>query len=284
MSVPLPGLRCRDLPDWLALQQRHRQGEILSPLLPLGDDAAYIWVPKNGCTTLKRAWLQLRNAEAPPAGHLDLHGAALAFSHWLTPAELQEVSTHRRLVAIWRDPIDRFVSACRSHLVELTTGRIHTRLLAAASGDAAAYQANVAYHDELFRSNGVSSFADDCAPIAVMNAVALQLAGWSHCHIDWGHHTAPQVAFLGADPQMYTSILGMEEINALIRHWSAAAGVAIDAAPQHVSAVQGADDHWRRLQRGDLSAEAITALEQFYAADWAFITLAQQLLGAWQAA
>jgi hypothetical protein len=284
MSAPLPGLRCRDLPDWLALQQRHRQGEMLSPLLPLGDDAAYIWVPKNGCTSLKRAWLQLGHAEAPSTDHLDLHGAGLAFSHWLTPAELQEVSIQRRLVAIWRDPIDRFVSACRSHLLELTTGRIHARLLAAAAGDAAVYQANVVYHDQLFRSHGVSSFADDSAPIAVMNAVALQLADWSHCHIDWGHHTAPQVAFLGADPQLYTSILGMEQIDALICHWSEAAGVAIDATPKHVSAVQSADDPWRRLQRGDLSAEAIAALEQFYAADWAFITLAEQLLGPWQAA
>jgi len=284
MNAPLPGLRCRDISDWHALQKRHRQGQILSPLLPLGDDAAYIWAPNNGCTTLKRAWLQLRNAETPPAGHLDLLGTVLAFSHWLTPAELQAVSTQRRLVAIWRDPIDRYVSACRSHLVQLTTGRIHARLLTAAAGDSAAYQANVAYHDQLFRSHGVSSFADDCSPIAVMNAVALQLSDWSHCHIDWGHHTAPQVAFLGADPQLYTSILGMEQIDALIRHWSAAAGVAIDADPQSLSAVHGVDDPWRCLQRGDLSAEAITALEQFYAADWAFITLAQQLLGDWQAA
>jgi hypothetical protein len=37
MNAPLPGLRCRDLSDWLALQKRHRQREMLSPLLPLGD-------------------------------------------------------------------------------------------------------------------------------------------------------------------------------------------------------------------------------------------------------
>jgi hypothetical protein len=54
MSTPLPGLRCRNLPAWLALQERHSQGRILTPLLSLGDDAAYIWVPKNGWFIRKR--------------------------------------------------------------------------------------------------------------------------------------------------------------------------------------------------------------------------------------
>jgi hypothetical protein len=38
-------------------------------------------------------------------------------------------------------------------------------------------------------------------------------------------------------------------------------------------------DPWRRLQRDQLSPDAIAALHRFYAADWAFLELAQQLLG-----
>jgi len=54
MRTPLPGLRCSNLPAWLALQERQSQGQILSPLLPLSDDATYIWAPKNGWFIRKR--------------------------------------------------------------------------------------------------------------------------------------------------------------------------------------------------------------------------------------
>ena len=39
---------------------------------------------------------------------------------------------------------------------------------------------------------------------------------------------------------------------------------------------------WRGLQRDQLSPAALGALQQFYAADWAFLELAQQRLGPMQ--
>jgi hypothetical protein len=265
------------------LQLRHLRGETLTPVLLLGEDAAYVWIPKNGSTTLKAAWLHLQGS-APCADDFEIHGAALKFTLWLTPDELRAIAVQRKLMAIWRDPIDRFVSACCSHLVELTTGRFHQKLLSLAGGDSDAYQASINFHDQLFLQQGVQTFADDVSPSEAMNSVALQLRAWIQCHPDWSHHTIPQVCFLGGDPSFYSSILGMEQIDAVLNHWSVASGRNVDRKLRHVSSTLAIADPWRRLERSDLTPEAIEALEHFYAADWAFITLAHQLLGEWSAA
>jgi hypothetical protein len=268
--------------SWADVQQRMRGGETLSPLLELGADAAYVWVPKNGCTTLKRAWLQLRGYAVEQ--HLPVHNAVLGETIWCTPEELRAVADQRKLLAIWRDPIDRFVSACRSHLSGLTTTQLHTKFQGVSTGSPDVYQGMVAYHDQLFAEHGVQSFADHSEPAEVMNTVALQLGAWITCHLDWSHHTLPQVSYLGGDPSVYTSILGMEQIDAVLQHWQQASGVVLDRTPQHVSTVVASNDPWRRLQRQDLTPEALSALQRFYAADFAFIALAQQVLGQWQAA
>jgi hypothetical protein len=283
-SDPLPGLRVRTNADWGAVQQAMQAGASLSPLLTLGDDAGLVWIPKNGCSSLKRAWLQLRfGVMANDVLLDDVHGAVQVHNHWLRPEERKAVAQHRAIVAIWRDPIDRFVSACRSHLVELTTGRIVAKLRSHAGGDEEALQASLQFHQQLFSRHGVSSFGDDADPVAVMNQVAQQLPAWIPCHIDWSHHILPQVSFLGGDPSDYATILGMEQIQDLISHWAQVSGVALDLAPQHVSQPLEAADPWRRLRRDQLTPEALAALEQFYAPDRAFLTLAQQQLGAWPA-
>ena len=61
---PIPGVRVQNGDDWAQIQLRLRQGETLTPLLPLGADAGLVWIPKNGCSTLKRAWLQLQATSA----------------------------------------------------------------------------------------------------------------------------------------------------------------------------------------------------------------------------
>lgn len=276
-------LQVSDDASWADVQQRMRGGETLSPLLELGADAAYVWIPKNGCTTLKRAWLQL-NGRAYKQQHLAIHNAVLGETIWSTPEELRAVAAQRKLMAIWRDPIDRFVSACRSHLSGLTTTQLHKKLQEVSAEDPDVYQAMVAYHDQLFAEHGVQSFADHSEPAEVMNTVALQLGAWITCHLDWSHHTLPQVSYLGGDPSIYTSILGMEQIDAVLQHWQQASGVDLDRTPQHVSTVVASNDPWRRLQRQDLTPEALSALQRFYAADFAFIALAQEVLGQWQAA
>ena len=119
---PIPGVRVQSGDDWAQIQLRLRQGETLTPLLPLGADTGLVWTPKNGCSTLKRAWLQLQRTPSAE-NHSQIHQAVLPSTHWLRPHELSAVAEHRALVAIWRDPIDRYVSACRSHLIELTSSR-----------------------------------------------------------------------------------------------------------------------------------------------------------------
>jgi hypothetical protein len=276
-------LRVNDDASWADVQQRMRKGETLSPLLPLGADAAYVWIPKNGCTTLKRAWLQL-HGRVYEDQHLAIHSGVLGETIWCSPEELREVAHQRKLLAIWRDPIDRFVSACRSHLKELTTSRLRKRLKRVSAGNPLAEQEIVAYHDQLLSEHGVQSFADHSEPAEVMNTVALQLGAWIDCHLDWSHHTLPQVSYLGGDPSLYSSILGMEQIDVVLHHWQQASGVALDSTPQHVSSVVTSNNPWRCLQRQDLTTEALRALKRFYAADFAFIALAQQVLGDWKAA
>ncbi|OUW57532.1 MAG: hypothetical protein CBD48_00630 [Cyanobacteria bacterium TMED188] len=280
---PLPGFRVVDHQrGWAQIQLQMREGQTLSPLLPLGGDAGLVWVPKNGCSTLKRVWLQIQGVDCQRPG-FDPHSAALPSAHWLNPQELRAVSEHRSLVAIWRDPIDRFVSACRSHLVELTTAAIHDKLRLS-SPDQSSFENALRFHDDLFAGHGVCSFADDADPVHVMNQVALQLPAWIACHIDWSHHTIAQISFLGGDPRCYRTILGMEQIDALLAHWAKESGLPLDLTPQHVSREEATKNPWRSLRRDQLSREALAALERFYAADWAFLELAQQQLGAWQAA
>ena len=280
---PLPGFRVVDHQrGWAQIQLQMREGQTLSPLLPLGGDAGLVWVPKNGCSTLKRVWLQIQGVDCQRPG-FDPHSAALPSAHWLNPQELRAVSEHRSLVAIWRDPIDRFVSACRSHLVELTTAAIHDKLRLS-SPDQSSFENALRFHDDLFAGHGVCSFADDADPVHVMNQVALQLPAWIACHIDWSHHTIAQISFLGGDPRCYRTILGMEQIDALLAHWVKESGLPLDLTPQHVSREEATKNPWRSLRRDQLSREALAALERFYAADWAFLELAQQQLGAWQAA
>lgn len=284
-SDPLPGRRVHNNTDWAGIQLAIQAGSTLTPLLPLGADAGYVWIPKNGCTSLKRAWMQLqRRAASSPDDHGSVHVQVQPHTHWLTAEELKAVAAHRGLVAIWRDPIDRFVSACRSHLQELTAGAIQRKLQYNTGGDAARLAQAVSWHQDLFQREGVVPFADDIDPVEAMNQVALQQNAWLRCHIDWSHHTTPQVSYLGGDPRAYRTILGMEQIKVLINHWSSVSGIALDTAPQHESKALEASDPWRRLHRDQLSPEAIAALEQFYAADWAFLELAQQQLGSWQAA
>ena len=280
-SDPLPGVRVQDSVQWAAIQQQLQSGVCLTPLLPIGEDAGVVWIPKNGCSTIKRAWLQLQGCS--DVSHLaEPHAAALPHTHWLNREELHMVAPHRSLMAIWRDPIDRFVSACRSHLHELTSSAIDAKLRNHTNGDEALYQQVVSYHDELFDSHGVDSFSAACEPVEVMNAVALQLPQWIQCHIDWSHHTLPQVAYLGGDPSVYFSLLGMEQITPLLQRWQQVSGVQLDATPQHVSSELTNDNPWRCLQRDQLNPIALEALQQFYAADWAFLELAQQRLGPMQ--
>ena len=280
---PLPGFRVVDHQrDWAQIQLQMREGQTLSPLLPLGGDAGLVWVPKNGCSTLKRVWLQIQGVDCQRPG-FDPHSAALPSAHWLNPQELRAVSEHRSLVAIWRDPIDRFVSACRSHLVELTTAAIHDKLRLS-SPDQSSFENALRFHDDLFAGHGVCSFADDADPVHVMNQVAQQLPAWIACHIDWSHHSMARISFLGGDPRCYRTILGMEQIDALLAHWAKESGLPLDLTPQHVSREEATKNPWRSLRRDQLSREALAALERFYAADWAFLELAQQQLGAWQAA
>ena len=275
---PIPGLRAQSGEEWAQIQLRLRQGETLTPLLPLGADAGLIWIPKNGCSTLKRAWLQLMGT---PAAELtaDIHQEVMPSTHWLRPNELSAVAQHRALVAIWRDPIERYVSACRSHLVELTSGRIHAKFNDRCQGNPQAYEQALAFHQQLFEEQGVRSFDDSADPVEVMNAVALQLPAWIQCHIDWSHHTIPQVSYLGGDPRPYATVLGMKQIDWLLQQWGQSAGIQIDTTPQHVSQDLKQSDRWRRLQRDQLSPDAIAALHRFYAADWAFLELAQHILG-----
>ena len=279
---PIPGLRAQNENDWGQIQLRLRQGETLSPLLPLGADSGLVWIPKNGCSSLKRAWLQLQGIPSTEI-HSEIHNFVLPSTHWLRPDELSAIAQHRNLVAIWRDPIDRYVSACRSHLVELTSGRIHAKLHGRCQGNRENYEQALAFHQQLFKEQSVRSFDDNADPVEVMNSVALQLPAWIQCHIDWSHHTIPQVSYLGGDPRPYATLLGMEQIDWLLQQWSQCAGIEIDTTQQHVSQALADSDPWRRLHRNQLSPEATAALHRFYAADWAFLELAQHILGDRQA-
>ena len=88
---------------------------------------------KNGCSTIKRAWLQSQRCSEPLL--LDEPHRAVLPHPWLNREELQAVAQYRSLIAIWRDPIDRFVSACRSHLRELTSAAVHEKLRRYSKGD-----------------------------------------------------------------------------------------------------------------------------------------------------
>lgn len=272
-SHQLPGFQIQSQPEWAQMQIDLRNGLTRIPVLPLGHDAAYVWIPKNGCTTLKRAWLSSQ-------GHAidNVHQNALVHTTWMNTAEFEAVAQERTVVAIWRDPIDRFVSACRSHLKVLTTGAIRSKLWLATTGEKIRFQEALESQDRLFKRHRLCSFDDDLDPSIVMNRVALQLPAWIACHLDWSHHTIPQVSYLGGDPSCYSTILGMEQIQDLVQHWRSASGRDLDLSPQHVSAERAVVDRWRRLKREDLDMESLKALKDFYSVDYAFLDLAKSVL------
>ncbi|MFL0751410.1 MAG: sulfotransferase family 2 domain-containing protein [Prochlorococcus sp.] len=279
---PIPGLRCDHQERWLDLQLIMLNGETISPLLPLGSDAAYVWVPKNGCSSLKRAWLQASGTitNITELESTYVHGAVLPFTHWLRPNELRAVAEYRNLIAIWRDPIDRYVSACRSHLNQLTTKSINARLNIHARGDQSVFDRNHAKYDSSFRKLGIQSLDDNADPRDLMNQVALELNAWVCSFLEWTHHTLPQIRFLGNDPSLYTTILGMNQIGELVNQWRNASGQYIQQKAENVSK-DHVDDPFRMLSRGDLNSQAIDALESFYACDRDFLEHAQEKLGSW---
>ena len=126
-------------------------------------------------------------------------------------------------------------------MVELTTGAIHAKLRSS-SPDQSSFENGLCFHDELFAGHGIHSFADDADPVDVMNQAALQLPAWIACHIDWSHHTIPR-SLLGGDPSCYRTILGMEQIDALVAHWSKASGQP-SISPRSMSPVTR---RWRTL-------------------------------------
>lgn len=272
-SNQLPGLKIMSQEAWAQMQIDLRNGLTRIPVLPLGHDAAYVWIPKNGCTTLKQAWLSSQGYASD-----DIHRNALAYTHWMNPDEFRAVMQIRAAVAIWRDPIDRFVSACRSHLRVLTTGAIRTKLQDATAGHPKFLEEALESHDRLFKRHRLCSFDDALDPRIVMNQVALKLSDWISCHLDWSHHTIPQVSYLGGDPSCYSTILGMEQIQDLVQHWRSASGRDLDLSPQHVSAERAVVDRWRRLKREDLDMESLKALKDFYSVDYAFLDLAKSVL------
>ena len=279
---PISGLRCDHQERWLDLQLIMLNGETISPLLPLGSDAAYVWVPKNGCSSLKRAWLQASGTitNITELESTYVHGAVLPFTHWLRPNELRAVAEYRNLIAIWRDPIDRYVSACRSHLNQLTTKSINARLNIHARGDQSVFDRNHAKYDSSFRKLGIQSLDDNADPRDLMNQVALELNAWVCSFLEWTHHTLPQIRFLGNDPSLYTTILGMNQIGELLNQWRNASGQYIQQKAENVSK-DHVDDPFRMLSRGDLNSQAIDALESFYACDRDFLEHAQEKLGSW---
>ena len=272
-SAALPGLLTDNEESWSQVQDRMRSGEPLAPLLPLGTDAAYLWIPKNGCSTLKNAWLRAHgiNTLENPADPIPLsvHSTALVHTWWHTPEQLAQVAEDRRIVAVWRDPIERFASACRSHLIELTSQRVHERLLQAAEGERDTYADYVAYHQELFSAHGVTTYSDDCSPQEVMNQAAISIENWLACHLDWCHHTLPQTAFLGQDPRCIDTLLRMDQIDGLASAWGERNKQPIP--PQIIN--RSSDYHadpYRVLSATDLSSTALQSLHKFYAEDWAF--------------
>ncbi len=279
---PISGLRCDHQERWLDLQLIMLNGETISPLLPLGSDAAYVWVPKNGCSSLKRAWLQASGTitNITELESTYVHGAVLPFTHWLRPNELRAVAEYRNLIAIWRDPIDRYVSACRSHLNQLTTKSINARLNIHARGDQSVFDRNHAKYDSSFRKLGIQSLDDNADPRDLMNQVALELNAWVCSFLEWTHHTLPQIRFLGNDPSLYTTILGMNQIGEVVNQWRNASGQYIQQKAENVSK-DHVDDPFRMLSRGDLNSQAIDALESFYACDRDFLEHAQEKLGSW---
>ena len=279
---PISGLRCDHQERWLDLQLIMLNGETISPLLPLGSDAAYVWVPKNGCSSLKRAWLQasgtINNITELESTYV--HGAVLPFTHCLRPNELRAVAEYRNLIAIWRDPIDRYVSACRSHLNQLTTKSINARLNIHARGDQSVFDRNHAKYDSSFRKLGIQSLDNNADPRDLMNQFALELNAWVCSFLEWTHHTLPQIRFLGNDPSLYTTILGMNQIGEVVNQWRNASGQYIQQKAENVSK-DHVDDPFRMLSRGDLNSQAIDALESFYACDRDFLEHAQEKLGSW---
>ncbi|MEA5412059.1 hypothetical protein VB737_09815 [Synechococcus sp. BA-120 BA3] len=238
---PIPGFRLSSSAAVDALQRDLLAGACRIPLLPLGSDAVYIWVPGNGHLQLQWAWLLASGSWPDPQDSASATAAAevqtlaLAHTRWLHADQLEGLAGHRSLVAVWRDPIERFVAACRRRLHALPCGEGHA------------------------------------TPVERMNQVALALEPSWPRDWDWCLRTLPQSRFLSGRADLYTTLLDPASIPDLVAHWSRVRGTPIPGAP--------AEEAQPTLHVEDLLPEAVQALERTYAEDRAFLALARARLG-----
>lgn len=197
---------------------------------------AYFPAPKSACTSIKSLFFQIENGV--PFKPLVRHGQMFHIHNFYGTVPFgrinQELLRDFWRFAVYRDPISRFLS-CYSNRV------LHFRELSATMLSAEAQQAGAVPDPDL------DTFIERIEIYRVYSP-SIQ------------HHCAPQVHFLGRDPDYFQRIFTLQSLSEMVEELRQRTGRSLQLPHEQ----RGGP----KLTSDDLSPKSRAALEQIYRADF----------------
>jgi len=225
---------------FVAKRYVHFKSAILNADMHVISDAAdklgYLPIPKAACSTLKFAFLRLENEQLADAYHADeLKRIHQYFSrkpqNWVSLRDLRRKGSFRFTVV--RDPIDRFMSA---------------------------YQNRVVDYSDLENKAFQKRRRADLSRSPSIDELALNLHAYCETNASINHHVRPQAEFI-RDKAAFDRIYAMSDLPALADDVFDQTGVRLTLAKSNSS----------KTEKPRLAADALEALQQFYAVDYEFL-------------
>lgn len=197
---------------------------------------AYFPVPKSACTSIKSLFFQIENGV--PFKPMTRHGQMFHIHNFYGTVPFGRIA-HDRLrdfwrFAVYRDPISRFLS-CYSNRV------LHFRELSAGMLSAEAQKAGALPDPDL------ETFIERIE-IYRLYSPSIQ------------HHCAPQVQFLGRDPDYFHRIFTLQTLDEMVAELSQRTGRSLQLPHEQ----RGGP----KLTPDNLSPKAQAALRELYRADY----------------
>lgn len=219
---------------------RYGKSRLLGADIPVIHDGlaqfAYVPIPKNACSTVKRALIGLIEPDdhariTAPGARFDIHDYCWhRLDFWMTRSQLAGLAGFR--FTIIRDPIDRLISAHANRVFDkhdLELPGTNRRLL---------------------QRRGLPLRPD-------LDTFALNLAFYSRANVSIAHHTRPQATIL-KDVSLFDEIYRTDELSRLAGDLKARCGIDVDFGHANRS----------EMRKGQLSPTALAAARDFYRRDY----------------
>ena len=201
---------------------------------------AYFPVPKVACTSIKEFLYEIGYGR--PYAPTERKDGTRIYIHQIIKTEEFDTLDLSRMdgfhrIAVVRDPIERFLSAFGNRVI---------------------------YHRELSVDRAGPALARLGLPADPhLDAFIEHFAGYRAAVPSIRHHTDPAVAFLGTNPTYFTRVYRFSELAALAEDVRKLTGVTVQMPRRQTGGP--------KFARSALSPRQTARLQEFYAADYAFL-------------